>query len=98
MPLYRYTFRQGGYERSLLFRTAHEAGYSVVSDLHDREAEPISVAKDGKRLWGPAEMQRLYAACRADLERDPWQVPAVLERPKCSVPLADCPAERCQGA
>ncbi len=47
---------------------------------HDREAEPISVSKDGKPLWGPAQMHRLYAACRTDLERDPWQVPAALER------------------
>ncbi len=52
----------------------------VVSHLHAQEAEPLHVTKDRRALWGPPEMQRLYAACRDNLERDPWAVPAALGR------------------
>jgi hypothetical protein len=40
---------------------------------------PLSIHWGGRRLYDRAALERVWAACRAELEADRWQVPAGLE-------------------
>jgi hypothetical protein len=80
MLSYRYRFRQGGWSRALVFIRASDALYSAISHLHEHDAEPVAIERDGQLLFDPALIERVYRACRPDLEHDSWTVPQALER------------------
>ena len=80
MPLYCYVFRQGGRDQGFLFERASNAALFAVCDLPEHRAESLRMEKDGALLWSPELIQRIYAACRADLVACPHAVPPALER------------------
>jgi hypothetical protein len=74
-----YSFRQGGAARSLLFRTVTDCLYTMLLDFHHARATPEAVEYNGRRLYDAAALQRIYAACRAELLTTNEQVPTQLE-------------------
>jgi hypothetical protein len=74
-----YTFITGTQRRELLFERVLAAVYSAVMDLHSGCAAPLSIHWGGRRLYDRAALERVWAACRGELEGDPWDVPAGLE-------------------
>jgi hypothetical protein len=73
-----YAFIQGSYRRELLFERALDAVHSAVMDLHEQRAVPLSIHWGGRRLYDRAALERVWAACRAELEADQRQVPTAL--------------------
>jgi hypothetical protein len=80
MALYRYHFRAGDRDGSLLFGELASLAYTLVLDWHEQRREPVRVTRDGAPLWGAAEIAKVYAACREDLEAAPGKVPRALAR------------------
>jgi hypothetical protein len=80
MPSYRYRFISGGHADALLYAEASSAFFSAVTDLHDCHREPLAIARDGQPWADRAAIDRCYAACRAELAVDRWQVPSLLQR------------------
>ena len=74
-----YTFSQGGREHSRLFERVLTALYSAVIDLDEQRAEPQMIAYGRRVLCNRAARERVWAACRADLLADRWQIPTALE-------------------
>ncbi len=79
MPTYRYRFRSGAEENSLLFADASSAFYSAMIDLHEHRRGPLAIDRDGQPWADRAAIDRCYAACREDLEQRPNAAPRVLE-------------------
>jgi hypothetical protein len=78
-PFVVYTFVHGTRRRELLFERVLAAVYTAVIDLHEARAAPLSIHWGGRRLYDRAALERVWAACRGELDGDPWQVPGVLE-------------------
>jgi hypothetical protein len=74
-----YTFIQGTQRRELLFERVLAAVYTAVMDLHARRAAPLGVHWGGRRLYDPAALERVWTACKPELNEDRWQVPGGLE-------------------
>jgi hypothetical protein len=69
----------GGRPRRLLFLDVRTALFHVVSDRHHGHATPIALHRGGKLLADRAKLERVYQACREDLEREPFKMPGALQ-------------------
>jgi hypothetical protein len=74
-----YTFIQGRQRCHLFFERVLNAVYTAVMDLHEQRATPLSIHWGGRRLYDRPALERVWAACRAELDADQWHVPAGLE-------------------
>jgi hypothetical protein len=74
-----YPFSRGGQQRALLSERVLAALYSAVIDLDEQRAEPVAIRLYGRVLYDRAALERVRAACRADLLADPWRMPAGLK-------------------
>ena len=79
MPDVEYQSTINGQPRRLVYRRVSEALYTAVLDLHEQRAVPEAITWRARRLYDQAALRRVWAACRAELEAQPWEVPAALE-------------------
>ena len=76
--LVTYTFTQGRHPRRFLFERVSHALYMAVQHLHEARAEPATICWGQRVLYDCAAIERVWQACRAELEVDRWHVPAAL--------------------
>jgi hypothetical protein len=74
-----YEFVQGGHRRRLLFERVLPAVHKAVHDLHNGDAEADTISWGARLLYDRAALERIWAACQAELLADPWHVPTALE-------------------
>jgi hypothetical protein len=79
MPSVVYTFTQAAEPRRLRFAQVRVALYHAVVDLHEARAAPTAIHWGPRLLYDRAALERVWAACRAELLADRWQVPPSLD-------------------
>jgi len=74
-----YHFRRGGEHRALLFETVTAALFTVLLDFRHARATPLDLCYGRRCIYDAAALQRIYTACRAELQATNDQVPSDLE-------------------